>query len=548
MVSNKWSRPTGVPLPSFTHHFAEAVNEDHGNAAGYTHTRMASEAELALCDAICAEVFELFNSYPRFKDQLIDPLCTESSKAGDAYAKNYDDAPGAQPADGVGTLQEPAIGALVLRGPAKMLKTVAMVTSNSKAATTAERFKPLVSRAKWVSTADLPEEVKGIEGTEGLQQRFKDLAPARQFVAVVVIELESGSVRCQHMTGTGNASVDDRAGPWLYVLDHGRARTRECPKFGYNGSLVPYRVSPDRPVPAHIAKPDYYETGQAEAERRSDTRSTPPIHSEKEIKKMRKANLLGRQILDAAHRIVRPGVTTDEIDRVVHEYTIEHNAYPAPLHYFDFPKSVCTSVNEVVCHGIPDLRELQDGDIVNVDVSAVLDGYHTDLNETFCVGKNVSKEKKALIKATHDSLFKAIDMCKPGTFYRSLGDVITKHINGCGFAVDRTYCGHGIGQFFHCAPNIPHYAGNKAKFTMKPGHIFTIEPMVNMGTWRDTHWLDGWTAVTKDGQPSAQFEHTLLVTETGVDILTARLPTSPPLWWEADAAEAASSKEAAPIS
>ena len=222
-------------------------------------------------------------------------------------------------------------------------------------------------------------------------------------------------------------------------------------------------------------------------------------------------------------------------------------------------------------------------------MSAILDGYHTDLNETFVVGKNVSKQKKDLIKATHDSLFKAIAMCKPGTFYRcaraedarlasgrraarrgsrecaragsdavarvrvcaravlcgcgcgrrDLGGVITKHINGCGFQVDKTYCGHGIGEWFHCAPNIPHYAGNKAKFTMKAGHIFTIEPMVNMGTWKDTHWLDGWTAVTKDGLPSAQFEHTLLVNETGVEILTARLPTSPPLWWEAEAAEQA---------
>ena len=201
------------------------------------------------------------------------------------------------------------------------------------------------------------------------------------------------------------------------------------------------------------------------------------------------------------------------------------------------------------------------------------------------VGNNVSKEKKDLVKATHDSLFKAIGMCKPGTFYRDIGGVITKHINGNGFAVDRTYCGHGIGEWFHCAPNIPHYAGNKvrrriygvvaalpkrrcrcrcpsrvltaspcgvrawlqAKFTMKPGHIFTIEPMVNMGSWKDTHWLDGWTAVTKDGLPSAQFEHTLLITESGVDILTARLPTSPPLWWEVEAAAAGAPGEPVPL-
>ena len=273
--------------------------------------------------------------------------------------------------------------------------------------------------------------------------------------------------------------------------------------------------------------------------------------------KMRHANRIGREILDAAARVVRVGVTTDEIDRVVHDATIAAGAYPAPLHYHDFPKSVCTSVNEVVCHGIPDLRELQDGDIVNVDVSAVLDGYHTDLNETFCVG-TVAAPVRALVKASHDSLWKvrtrrrprrprrraatphdprpqAISECKPGVLYRDLGGVITKHINECGFAVDKTYCGHGIGACFHCAPNIPHYAGNKAKFVIKPGHCFTIEPMINMGTWKDTHWPDGWTAVTRDGKPSAQFEHTLLVHETGVEVLTARLPTSPPRWWEAEA-------------
>ena len=297
--------------------------------------------------------------------------------------------------------------------------------------------------------------------------------------------------------------------------------------------------SPDRPLPDHIPRPDYYTTGQAEAERRSDARETPPVLSEKAIQKMRAACKLGREILDAAHRIIRPGVTTDEIDRVVHEYTVDHGAYPAPLHYFDFPKSVCTSVNEVVCHGIPDMRELEEGDIVNVDVSAILDGYHSDLNETFVVG-SVSSAKKALVKATHDSLMACIKECKPGVFYRDMGGIITKFVNAQGFQVDKTYCGHGIGAFFHCAPNIPHYAGNKAKFVMKPGHCFTIEPMINMGSWKDTHWPDGWTAVTKDGLPSAQFEHTLLVNESGVEILTARLPTSPPLWWEIDEGAAAS--------
>jgi len=316
------------------------------------------------------------------------------------------------------------------------------------------------------------------------------------------------------------------------VLDHGRERTHKMPGFNYNGSIKPARVGPDRPVPESIPKPDYYATGQPRAERESEARNTPPVLTEKQVKKMRKVCRLGREIVDEAHRIIKPGVTTDEVDRVVHEYTIEHGAYPAPLHYFDFPKSVCTSVNEVVCHGIPDLRELEDGDLVNVDVSAILDGWHSDLNETFCVGTNVSQKKKDLIKATHDSLMKAMDMCKPGVFYRDLGPVITKHITGAGFSVDKTYCGHGIGEFFHCSPNIPHYAGNKAKFTMKVGHCFTIEPMINMGSWKDTHWPDCWTAVTKDGLPSAQFEHTMVVTENGIENMTKRLPSSPPLWWE----------------
>ena len=490
-----------------------------------------SEADAASTDAICKQLFMLLEAFPRFKDQVVDVMAAaDGAEGSEGYAQNYAETQ---------EQQKPLPrGALVLRGALKMLQTVAMITRNSKATTTGERFKPLAGKSKWVPEAGLAACLEGVAGQEGLSSMVSLYNPVKQFVVVVVVELPSGETRCQYTTGSGVRNVDDR-GPWEYVLEHGAARTSERPKFGNNGSLVPYRVSPDRPVPEHIPKPDYYLTGQAVAGRQSEARNTPPVHTEKQIKKMRKANRLGREILDAAHRVIKPGVTTDEIDRVVHEYTIEHGAYPAPLHYFDFPKSVCTSVNEVVCHGIPDLRELEDGDIVNVDISCILDGFHSDLNETFCVGKNVSAEKKKLIKATHDSLFKAIDMCKPGTFYRDLGGVITSHIKANGFQVDRTYCGHGIGEWFHCAPNIPHYAGNKAKFTMKPGHIFTIEPMVNMGSWRDTHWEDGWTAVTKDGLPSAQFEHTLLVNETGVEILTARLPTSPPLWWEEEAGTSA---------
>lgn len=423
----------------------------------------------------------------------------------------------------------------MLRGPVKMLQTVAMITKGSKADATAERFKALISRTKWVEQEALDEALANegaVDGLKGLSERVEQYDLETGFVAVVAAELPSGELECAQLSGVSYLKVDDDGSPWLYVLDHGQSRTATRPGYSY-ATLRPYRVGPQRHVPAHIPKPDYaLNGGDPLKERTSEARSTPPVLTAAQIKGTRAAAKLGRECLDAAHRIVRPGVTTDEIDRLVHDITIEAGAYPAPLNYHNFPKSLCTSVNEVVCHGIPDLRELEDGDIVNVDISPILNGYHGDLNETFCVGKGVSTEKKNLIKATHDSLMKAIGECKPGTFYRDLGNTITKHINGCGFQVDKTYCGHGIGEFFHCAPNIPHYANNKAKFVMKQGHCFTIEPMVNAGTWKDTHWPDGWTAVTKDCKPSAQFEHQLLCNAAGVEILTARLKSSPPLWWE----------------
>ena len=258
---------------------------------------MADEKELAAVDAICASIFTTFEAWPRFKDLVYDPMSAGQS------------------------------GAFVLRGPLKMLQTVAMITQKGKAPTTADRFKPLASKSSFATAGDaLTEALAGADGQEGLLERLKTCSE-RQFVAVVVVELDSGA-RCQHTTGTGIPSVEDR-GPWEYVLDHGRNRTDYQPKFPYNGSLVPYRVSPDRPLPDSIPKPDYYTTGEAERERRSEARNTPPVHTEKQIKKMRKVNLLGREILDAAHRIIKPGVTTDEIDRVVHDYTVEHGAYPA---------------------------------------------------------------------------------------------------------------------------------------------------------------------------------------------------------------------------
>ncbi|KAG8908503.1 Methionine aminopeptidase 1 [Tulasnella sp. 403] len=239
---------------------------------------------------------------------------------------------------------------------------------------------------------------------------------------------------------------------------------------------------------------------------------------------MRTVARMGREILDLAAAQIKPGVTTDELDAIVHEATIARNAYPSPLNYRQFPKSLCTSVNEVICHGIPDKRKLQEGDIVNLDVSVYYDGVHTDLNGTYPVGK-ISDEDAKLIETTRKCLDEAIKMCKPGALFRDIGKVIEPIAKANGCSVVRTYTAHGINKFFHCAPTIPHYAKNKCVGTMKPGMTFTIEPMINLGPSHaaDHHWPDNWTCTTSDGKKSAQFEETLLITETGVEVLTAAL-------------------------
>jgi len=246
------------------------------------------------------------------------------------------------------------------------------------------------------------------------------------------------------------------------------------------------------------------------------------ILDDEEIEGVRVAGKLGREVLDVAAKAIEVGVTTEEIDRLVHEACIDRECYPSPLNYYGFPKSCCTSVNEVICHGIPDKRPLKDGDICNIDITVYHRGFHGDLNETFLLG-NVDKSGQQLTKMAWECLDKAIEIVKPGTKYREVGNIIQKHAQSQGFSVVRSYCGHGIHRLFHTAPSVPHYAKNKAIGVMKPGHCFTIEPMISEGTWRDEIWPDNWTAVTQDGKRSAQFEHTLLVTETGCEILTRRL-------------------------
>lgn len=302
------------------------------------------------------------------------------------------------------------------------------------------------------------------------------------------------------------------------------------PSFQWTGRLRPHYVSPQLSSPPEIPRPDYAITGQPLSELALKQSNVIKVLTKKEIKHARAACRLGREILDLAHSHVRPGITTDEIDRIVHAAIISRGAYPSPLNYHNFPKSICTSVNEVICHGIPDARPLEEGDIVNLDVTVYYKGFHGDLNETYCVGE-VEPRYKKLIESTYNALEAAILHVKPGVMCRDFGDIISKVTNKDGFQVVRSYCGHGIGAQFHSSPNIPHYAKNKAVGVLKPGMVFTIEPMVNEGCWQDDTWPDQWTSVTKDGKRSAQFEHTLLVTETGVEVMTARLPSSPPLHW-----------------
>ncbi|KDQ26789.1 hypothetical protein PLEOSDRAFT_1077617 [Pleurotus ostreatus PC15] len=294
------------------------------------------------------------------------------------------------------------------------------------------------------------------------------------------------------------------------------------PNFEYTGPLRPvYPLSPKRTLPEHIGRPDYAEDGQPKSELKK-AGQPPRILSPEEQDKMRTVCRLGREVLDLAASHIRPGVTTDEIDEVVHNACIERNSYPSPLNYRGFPKSVCTSVNECICHGIPDQRKLREGDIINIDISLYHDGFHADLNETYAVGE-IDEESKKLIRVTRECLDDAIALCRPGTLFRDIGKAIEPKARANGCATVRNYTGHGINDLFHGSPsNIPHYAKNKAVGTMKPGMCFTIEPMINLGSnWDTVHWPDNWTATTVDGRRSAQFEETLLITETGVEILTA---------------------------
>ena len=303
--------------------------------------------------------------------------------------------------------------------------------------------------------------------------------------------------------------------------------------YMYTGNLrVGNVVMPMRTVPSSILHPDYAHTSHpASEERYNRTRTHFRILDSHGIEGMRKVCRLGREVLDIAVRAAGVGVTTEEIDRIVHQACIDRDSYPSPLNYYGFPKSCCTSVNEVICHGIPDERPLEDGDILNIDITLYHKGYHGDLNETIVIG-NATPAAKKLVKSAHDSLWAALKRVRPGTLIREFGNHIEKVARSNGHSVVRSYCGHGINEQFHTAPDVPHYRKNKGVGICKPGMTFTIEPMLNMGGWRDELWPDNWTAVTLDGSWSAQFEHTILVTDDGYEVLTARLEDGPKFWWE----------------
>ncbi|OCK82525.1 methionine aminopeptidase 1A [Lepidopterella palustris CBS 459.81] len=302
------------------------------------------------------------------------------------------------------------------------------------------------------------------------------------------------------------------------------------PTFPFTGSLRPvYPLSPKREVPTKIQHPDYAKDGIPRSEQVFVGRNKITILDKKQQDGMRKVCRLAREVLDIAAKEVRPGITTDYLDEIVHKACLERDSYPSPLNYCHFPKSVCTSPNEVICHGIPDQRLLQDGDILNIDVTLYHGGFHGDLNETYYVGSKAKADPESVrvVECARECLDESIKIVKPGMLFRDPGTVIEKHAKSRNCSVIRTYCGHGINQLFHCAPNVPHYAKNKAVGVAKPGMCFTIEPMISLGTHKDKTWPDDWTSVTQDGTRTAQFEHTLLVTEDGVEVLTARLPDSP---------------------
>ncbi|MEQ8716691.1 MAG: type I methionyl aminopeptidase [Acidimicrobiales bacterium] len=275
-------------------------------------------------------------------------------------------------------------------------------------------------------------------------------------------------------------------------------------------------VSLPRPVPLRIARPEYVTATTVDGPR------TYQMHDDESLARLRTACRVAAEVLVVAGAAVAPGVSTDEIDALAHEAYLERGAYPSDLHYQGFTKSICTSVNGVICHGIPDDRPLQEGDIVNVDVTAFIDGMHGDTSATFTVG-TIDEPTRALVDATREATLRGIAVVAPGEPLRRIGEAIEPFARSRGFDVVREYGGHGIGRVFHAAPHIHHHVENGDDDLFRVGMSFTVEPMLLSGGRAFTQAADGWTEHTDDAMPSAQFEHTVVVTETGAEILTVTL-------------------------
>jgi methionyl aminopeptidase len=285
--------------------------------------------------------------------------------------------------------------------------------------------------------------------------------------------------------------------------------------------LVPGTISPRRHVPVGIRRPDYAVRGAKAPYTGSN------VHGPEMVRAVRHASVLAARALQAVGRAVAPGVTTDDLDRVGHDFLVDHGAYPSTLGYpgpvAAFPKSLCTSVNEVICHGIPDSTVLVDGDIVNVDITAYLetDGVaaHGDTNATFLVG-DVADEVRLLVERTHEAMLRGIKAVAPGRQVNVIGRAIEKYATRFGYGDVHDFCGHGVGPAFHTGLVIPHYDSPDHDTVIEPGMIFTVEPMLTLGDYHHDMWDDGWTAVTKDRSWTAQWEHTIVVTDSGAEILT----------------------------
>ena len=278
--------------------------------------------------------------------------------------------------------------------------------------------------------------------------------------------------------------------------------------------LIPGTLSPWRDVPSTIPRPEY--VGKTSAREGF----TGDHYSAEEVERIRAAGSVAAKALAEVEKAIMPGVTTDSLDKIAHEFLLDHGAYPSTLGYRGYPKSCCTSINEVICHGIPDDTVLEEGDIINVDITAYLDGMHGDTNRTYPVGQ-VSQEVADLVERTEEAMLRGIRAVKPGRQINVIGRAIEAYASRFGYGVVRDFTGHGVGAEFHSGLVIPHYdAAPHASETIEPGMVFTIEPMLTLGDYTWDMWPDGWTVTTRDKSLTAQFEHTIVVTDDGAEILT----------------------------